>query len=79
MRKLKFIGNSSLEGPSRHFVIEVEEENFQNAKISKCHLRGKVIEAGKNSPWGIGYYSNTWANPFCSMMDYGWPVFVLIE
>lgn len=79
MRKFKYIGNSSLEGPSYHFVIEVEEENFQNAKVSKCNLRGKVIEAGKNAKWEIGHYSNTWVNPFCSMLDYGFPVFILIE
>jgi hypothetical protein len=79
MRKFKYIGNCSLEGSSRHFVIEVTEENFQNAKTSKCHLRGTVIAAGKNSPWEVGHYSNTWANPFCSMLDYGFPVFILID
>ncbi len=79
MRKFKYIGNCSLEGPSRHFVIEVTEENFQNVKNSDCHLKGTVIKAGKDSPWRVGDSSEMWANPYKSMRDSGFPVFILID
>ncbi len=79
MRKFKYIGNSSLEPASRHFVIEVEEDDFQKAKNSKSPLRGRVIEANKKSPWPVGYYSITWVNPFRAMEDYGFPCLILID
>lgn len=79
MKKLKYIGNCGLEAPSRHFTIEVEDDNFQNARHSNCHLKGQVIEAGSKSPWPVGYYSETWANPFESMRDTGFPTFILVN
>lgn len=76
---LQYIGNVGLVRPSERFVIEVDREVYQTAKTNKRTLVGTVVQAEKNSPHPVGRFATTWTNPFDSMNEGGFPVFIKVN
>jgi len=80
MKKFQYIGNHSICSPSERYTLEVEDQEFEMMRKGEMTaFTGTVIEAGKRAPYGVGYRSWQFVNPYVEMKSYGWPVFVKID
>lgn len=76
MRYFRFIGDAGLRPKSEHFIVEVEDEEYEKMKLFPYsrQFSGKVIKSNNRSvPAG---HEGKFCNPYFEMAQYGWPMFV---